>query len=63
MAFIFGVVTKEEKKKLEERGWVPESPESIRDATVNPELEKDEEIAGFYIDRDLFQIMLGKDWT
>jgi hypothetical protein len=68
MAFIVGYVTKEERKRLEARGW------EIEDATDYPQLVGDEdhnlvgtpsddyECIVVFVDASVFEVMSGPDW-
>ena len=61
MAWIIGLVTKDELRRLHDAGWVDEDPP----AELLPEDEKaeDSEVTrAFFVDSDLFTIMTGPDW-
>ena len=68
MAYLFGLLTKEEKKDLEDRGWSFESPENIVEELREVEKEgsnvpaNNVELCAVYVDSNLHDIMTGPDW-
>lgn len=66
MAWIIGLVSAEELKKLKEIGWHDEDPpaelyfEDLASKIIkNPHQFK---TRAFYVDSDVFTIMTGRDW-
>lgn len=68
MAWIFGLVTREELEQLRDRGWEPSDREDLEAVTKAPFLwnfvrpESVHKMVGFFVDADLFEIMSGPDW-
>jgi hypothetical protein len=67
MAYIVGYVTKEEKARLEKRGWEVEPAEEY--GLVGPDPSKmlsgpegDNEAVVIFVDSDVLTIMSGPDW-
>ena len=65
MAYIIGLLTEEEAKELERRGWELEDPPK---SLIPPSLNKRKKFKDsmFYrmvwVDNDMFSIMDGPDW-
>jgi hypothetical protein len=58
MAWIIGLVTNDEIKKLKEIGWQDEDPPKELKIACD-DLTK---TRAFYVDSDVFSIMTGSDW-
>lgn len=58
MAYLCGLITPEEKKDLEERGWEFEPPP----IELVPEDKGPYEFVMVYVDNNLYEIMTGPDW-
>lgn len=60
MAYIVGLVTKEEQEELEKRGWeLEDPPEGLIDEALESDAYK---IRMIFVDSSLFDIMNGPDW-
>jgi hypothetical protein len=63
MAWIIGIVTDEECKRLQEIGW--EDCDPPKEMLSEDELRgtfKDSKTRAFFVDNDVFSIMTGPDW-
>jgi hypothetical protein len=60
MAYIIGILTTEERKTLEDRGWdIEKAPAELEDALLDHEASK---MCMVWVDSDMFAIMNGPDW-
>lgn len=63
MAYILGLVTKEEKATLKKRGWVLEKfPKKVLEHFGENDGYLGLEMVGYYVDEDLFKVMSGPGW-
>jgi hypothetical protein len=63
MAWIIGIVTDEECKRLQEIGWEDYAPpeEMLSEDELRGSSE-DSKTRAFFVDNDVFSIMTGPDW-
>lgn len=59
MAFVVGIVTEEEAKELESRGW---KLEEANPHNSLPKPKRGERVVSVFVDNDMFSIMNGPDW-
>lgn len=60
MAYIIGLVTEDEEKELEKRGWELE-PAPAELIVVDAEYDRDR-LKMVWVDTSMFEIMSGPDW-
>ena len=60
MAWIMGLVTNEELKRLRDIGWEDENPPE--ELVKGLDIDESKCYRAFWVDNDVFKIMTGPDW-
>jgi hypothetical protein len=65
MAWLVGLITPEERRELEKRGWVVEQASKYKanELVEEPEEGSEFEACAVYVDSNLSDILMSHDWS